>query len=294
MYYNTVNNTRWFYLKQVFEKNILVEDAKVLLIGNSRLNTNVDVKKIPDAWTFALGGSSPIEMYYTLKNYIQIYSKPDTVFISFSPQAFIEDYSFWIYAVRNNYLNYNEFEEVYSDLKTFPTEKVLGNFPYLQYGLYKLNYIEYYQADLYKNHVFLAKRKNENIIQHFQMEKGGWNYPGLKNGCSALNYETSLKSFDVSALLNLYLIKIFDLCRKENIHIIFDYMPINESSYKNLNENFVLEYKSYIGRLNQKYPDFTISDTIYYYNNKYFGDESHMNAKGKQKFTKYLLDKYFN
>ena len=201
MYYNSVDNTRWHYFKQIFDRKIKIAKSRTLFLGDSRINTNVDVKKIPYAWSFAAGGSSPIEMYYALKNYNQIYSKPDTVFISFSPRTLIEAYSFWGYVIRNNYFIKIQFNEIHTNLQKFPTDTVLGNFPYLHYLMYRLNYIEYYQTDLYKNFVFFAKQKNKRIINHFQMEKGVWIYPGLKNGCSALNYESQLKSFVASKLL---------------------------------------------------------------------------------------------
>jgi len=292
-YYNSVDNTRWNYFSQVFEEEVEISKSKILFLGDSRLNTNVDVKKISNAWSFAAGGSSPIEMYYALKNYIRIYSKPDTVFVSFSPRTLIEAYSFWGYAIRNDYFSNNQFKEIYMNLQKLPADTVLGNFPYLHYLMYRLNYIEYYQADIYKNHIFLAKQKNEQIINHFQNEKGVWNYPNLKKGCSEFNYESKLESFDVSALLNLYFIKSLDLCKKENIHVIFDFMPMNESSYKKLNENFVSGYKNYINTLVVQFPEFTISDTVYYYNDKYFGDESHLNNEGKQIYSDYVLRKYF-
>ncbi len=177
MHYNSVDNTRWYYFRQIFENKIEIEKSNILFLGDSRVNTNINIKKISNAWSFAAGGSSPIEMYYALNNYIQTYSKPDTIFVSFSPRTFIEAYSFWGYAIRNNYFSHKQFSEIHSKLKQFPSDTVLGSFPYPQYLLYQLNYIEYYQTDLYKNHVFLAKQKNEQIIHHFQLEKGVWVYP---------------------------------------------------------------------------------------------------------------------
>jgi hypothetical protein len=293
MYYNSVDNTRWYYYRQVFDGEIEIKKSRILFLGDSRLNTDLDVKKIPDAWSFAAGGSSPVEMYYALKNYMKNYSNPDTVFISFSPRTLIEAYSFWGYSVRNNYFDCNEFGEIYTNLKKVYPEKVLGNFPYLHYLLYQLKYIEYYQADLSKNHIFLGKQKNEQIINHFQMEKGGWIYPGLKDSCSGHNYESHLKSFAPSNLLNIYFIMILELCKKENIHVIFDFMPMNESSYRLLNQNFVSEYKNYINGLAVRFPEFSFSDTVYSYQDQYFGDASHLNAKGKEIYTNYFLQKYF-
>ena len=217
IYYNSVDNTRWYYFQQIFERKIKIKKSSILFLGDSRVNTNIDVKKIQNTWSFAAGGSSPIEMFYALKNYIGIYSKPDTVFVSFSPRTFIEAYSFWNYSIRNNYLTNSQFNEIYNNLKQEPEDVVLGNFPYFKYLLYKINYIKFYQTDIYKNHIFLAKKKNEQIISHFQYEQGIWNYPNLKNTCSALNYETKLNSFSSSSLLNLYFIKILDLCKKNSL-----------------------------------------------------------------------------
>jgi len=289
-----VDNTRWYYFNQIFKKNIKIEQSSILFLGDSRLNTNIYAKKISNSWSFAAGGSSPIEMFYALKNYCGIYAKPDTVFVSFSPRTFIEAYSFWGYAVRNDYFTSNQFKEILKNLQKFEKDTVLGNFPKAHFWLYKLNYIKYYQTDLYKNHVFLARSKNEQIINHFQSKKGIWNYPNLKNGCDALNYETGLKQFKPSGLLHLYFVQLLDFCQKENIRLIFDFMPMNKSSYKILNKNFVTNYKNYIRNIANQYPEFIISDTVYFYKDEYFGDESHLNPKGKKIFTEYLLSKYFN
>lgn len=293
LYYNSANNTRWFYFKQVFDKKIKIKKSKTLFLGDSRLNTNLDLKKIPDSWSFAAGGSSPIEMNYALKKYVDNYWTPDTIFVSFSPRTLIEAYSFWDLAVRNKYLNFNDFNEIMRISENFPNDKVLGDFAKIKYLLYKFNFISYYQSDIYNNHLFLAKSKNEKLIEHFQTERGIWNYPNLKSGCSDLNYETGLDSFVASAILNHYLNNIFTLCKNRNITVIFDFMPMNKSSYINLNQNFVIGYKSYMQKLAIEYPTFIISDTLYYYEDKYFGDDSHLNESGKQILTAHILQKYF-
>jgi len=294
MYYNSINHIRWYYFKQVLDNRIKIEKSKILFLGDSRLETNVDVKKIPNAWTFATGGSSPIEMYYCLANYRANYSNPDTVFISFSPRTFIQAYSFWGYAIRNNYFRDVEFREICDNLQQFPSDTVLGNSPYLNYLIYKLNFIKYHQGDLYENHIFMAKKENEQAIANFQSQKGAWIYPGLKEECSELNYETNLKSFEPSSLLNLYFMMILDLCKKENIQVIFDFMPMNESSFQKLNQNFISGYKRYINEISTKFPEFTFTDTVYCYPDRYFGDASHLNSKGKEIFTEYVVAKYFN
>ncbi len=289
MFYNSVDNTRWYYFKQIFNKEIKLPETKILFLGDSRVNTNIDFKKIPKSWSFAAGGSSPIEMYYALKNYLRVYSKPDTIFISFSPRTLVETYSFWGYCIRNNYLNYNEIKEILRINQKYPDDRVLGYFPFLKYLTYRTNFIHYYQPDLLKNHVAMAKKKNEAIIRHFQSENGAWIYPNLKDFSSELNYETGLTKFRVSPLLNHYLFEILELCKKENIFVIFEFMPMNKSSFNNLKPGLKEGYQSYIRQLSKKYPSYEIIDTMYFYSDSLFGDASHLNSKGKAIFTNYIL-----
>lgn len=293
IYYNSIYNTRWFYFKQIFNREIEIKESKVLFLGDSRLNTDVDVKRISNAWSFSAGGATPIEMYYTLKNYLEIYPAPDTVFISFSPMAFVKAFSFWEYSIRNDYFTSVQFEEILTNYRKYPNDNVLGNFCKMRYLIHRANFITFYQDDLYRNFVFLGKKKNQALIRSFQNEKGIWNYPNLKDSCSELNFETGLKSFTPSLLLDYYFIELIEVCKKKNIFIIIESCPINESSYYRLHAKYIDEYKGYFWDLKLKYPEYIISDSIYFYEDNYFGDESHLNNTGKVKFTNYLLDKYF-
>ena len=70
-------------------------------------------------------------------------------------------------------------------------------------------------------------------------------------------------------------------------------MPMNESSHKKLSDTMLFEYKNYITTLSKQYPQFDINDSLYFYEDKYFGDASHLNYKGEKIFTDYILTRYF-
>ena len=105
MYYNRPTNTRWMFIKKNLENKEQIPKVNKLFLGESRLNAAVDFTKISNSYSFASGGSGPIEMYYVLKKYIENYSKPDTIFLSISPRFLTEIFAFYPYAVRNNFIS---------------------------------------------------------------------------------------------------------------------------------------------------------------------------------------------
>lgn len=291
MYYNRPTNTRWYFIKKVLDKTYKIPESNIIFLGESRVNAGIDFTKIPGSFSFASGGSTPVEMYYVLEKYLENYSKPDMVFLSISPRFLTETFAFWPYAVRNDLFTYSDFRDITDHL--IPGDTIIGKHPKAKFLLHKLNYIEYYQSDVFYNYMFGGHKENRILINEMLSMNGGRPHPGLKDSCSDLNYETRYNEFQVSKLSDFYLREIFKLCKENNTRLIYDFIPMNESSYKALKKGFITSYKSYIKNLSDEYPQFDISDTLYYYPDSYFGDESHLNYRGKEKFTNYLSNKHF-
>jgi len=294
IYYNSDYNNRWYYLNKVINKQIDISDSSVkyLFLGESRVNAGIDFNRINNSWSMAYEGSSPIETYFILKKYLKTYPKPDSIFLSISPRFFCEILCFWDNAVRNEFIDYNDFKEISENSKNLD-DTVLGNFIDLKFLLYQIKYIAFYQADIYANRICFAKKTNLQMIDWMQNNKGQRFHPNLLNSSSELNYETKYQNFKPSPLLDSYFDKIFELCRKNNIALIFFAMPMNKSSFAKLNLDFKNQYSFYIEKYSSKYPEFLISDSLYFYEDTYFGDNSHLNPKGKQIFTNELIEKYF-
>ncbi len=290
MYYNRPTNTRWYFLKESLSGKYKIPKANKIFLGESRLNAGLDFTKIPDAYSFASGGSTPVEMYYILKKYLKNYPKPDTVFVSISPRFFCETFAFWHFAVRNNVISRADMQEILSEKKKNDT--VLGNFPRLNFLLYKADYLGYYQDDVLYNYVFAGYSKNKKMISEMQNMRGGRQHSGLKDSCSLPNYETKYTHFCPSSLLLKHFEKTADLCRENDIKFIFFSMPMNERSFKILKPEFVSEYQKTIQICAEKYPEFDISDSLYAYSDNYFGDASHLNSKGKKIFTIDFISAY--
>ena len=290
MYYNRPTNTRWYFLKETLAGKYKIQKANKIFLGESRLNAGINFTKIPGAYSFASGGSTPVEMYYILKQYLQKHHKPDTIFYSISPRFFSEMFAFWHYAVRNNVISYSEFEEILSE--KVKQDTVLGRFAKVDYFLYKADYLAYYQDDVLYNYVFTGYNENKKMIAEMQQMKGGRPHPGLRDSCSELNYETKYSHFIPAPLLENYFDKTLAFYKEQDIKLIFFSMPMNSSSFEKLNPEFVREYQRFMQKYQQKYPEFNISDSLYAYPDTLFGDASHLNLKGKEKFTELFLSEF--
>lgn len=294
-FYNTANNTRWWLINKMLDKTYNLEDSTitVLFLGDSRPNAGIDFSKIKNSWSFCVGGTSPIENYYVLKKYLSAYSKPETLFLSISPRFLINQFAFWDLAVRNNFFTKDEFIEIYN-FNELLNDTLLNNRDKIKFLGYQINFIKYYQADIRKSLIFFGKNKNDELIDFILNHKGQRPHPNLLSSCSDLNFETTMDSFPLAPIYDFYLTKIFETCLVEDIECVFFSMPMNESSYKNLNELFLSQYKAYIRNYQNIYSNFNISDSLYSYSDSLFGDASHLNSNGQIKFTDGFLDKYIN
>ncbi len=286
IYYNSENNWRWNYLTSVLNKKLDITDSskKYLFLGESRLNAGIDMLHIDSAWSMAYEGSTAIENFYILKKYLQQYQKPETIFLSISPRFFCDILCFWENAVRNELIENQDFDEIYN-ASYFLNDTILKDIPQLKFLLYRLKYIPFYQADIYNNRVFFAKNINTQMQTWMQTHRGQREHPDLKDSCDELNYESKMLYFKPSPTIDHYFNKILSLCSEKDIFLFFFAMPMNENSFAALNKDFIEQYKNYMQHYQKKYNNFEISDSLYFYENIFFGDNSHLNEAGKIFFT---------
>ncbi len=286
MRYNNVNNTRWLILNEILKKNYDLTDSsiQVLFVGDSRLNAALDYTKIKNSWSFGLGGATPIEIYYLIKKYDIVYDLPDTVYFSISPRFLTEYFAFWDLAVRNDFFSFEEIKEIKINSKRLNDES-LSSVLILRYLLYKINFPNFYQEDLRNNLIFFGYEDNAELIDFVLNNRGKRPHPDLKDSCCMLNYETKMKNFAPSAIYDFYFDEILNFCLQNKVMCIFFAMPMNESSFRKLDNNFIAEYQKYMQEKQKAYPDFLISDSLYCLPDSFFGDESHLNQKGTDYFT---------
>lgn len=268
------------------------DKSEVLFMGDSRMKAGIIPERICDnAYNLAVGGGVAIEAYYSLLDYLKYHPKPKIVVMGFAAFHYQDHGEF---ETRNLYFHY------LSSKNQLAAQFVLYKLGQVDFqGLkskiidtlkYNLLFPQKYSAACIKSK-FKREKNNRTMFQKNADAKGHM-YFGLKERDDNLNPETKRKKFYVNARENYYLHKIIDLCQKNEIPLFIEQLPMNTPSWNKINENgFYADYRAYMESV-MKETGVPVELEIPCYDVECFGDSSHMNSRGAEKFSSEIKGKY--
>ncbi len=300
MNYGYIDCPMWKYSKDFIKGKINSgePDPKLLIMGDSRAMAGVIPGEVSDsANSLCLTGGSTVEIYYMIKDYLKNHTAPKAIFCSVSPNHLETHTEFFYRAVNYKFLSSMQVLEILNkarELNDYPfkwREPMAGNY-FLEFFLYRMDFILYYKAELTAGQFYKRREPNLQVYNSLKSSLGYMNFsPGSYS--SDLNEEAKTPVFKPSPLLTYYLEKVFDLCAKNNIKIIYQTMPMNEASYAALTREYTSGYTDCLQKMQNKYPSAVISSEIVQFTNDCFGDNSHLNGNGAKKMSQYIKEKYF-
>lgn len=245
------------------------ETQKILIIGDSRIKAAFRPSLYEEnMMNISVGGGTPIDGYYALKNYLAHNPKPDNIVVSYAPAHFVEPGSFWHRSIRYRYLTAPEYEEIKANAKML-NDSTLGEFRRWKY---------YLVPNMYWDSIVKGIRKqrwrNYNRVYASLKSEKGHAFFGKRNGSSGKNVETEMSEFKESKLIEHYFIKMIELAVENDIDIFWYTVSFNKSSFEAMNTNFIESFDKYIYSF-KKY-DIDIINGISYMEDQYFGDSSHL------------------
>lgn len=248
-------------------------DFDIIYLGDSRAKAGLIVNEFEDKTNYkvlnlSIGGSTPIEGYYSLKNVLLQNSKIDKIILSYAPFHLAKVDSYWNRTVKFNFLTESEYEEIYQNALMIKEKSFLIK-DYKDYkiktGLYLMDF---------SNGIVQKRWKNNYEVSKYLETSNGHYYFGRARGTSGLNHEASTSNFKVLPLIDFYLKEIINLCKENNIKIFWFTMPFNKSSYENITQEYKINYNEYIDSFASKY--FIVLNQLYYIEDINFGDPSHL------------------
>ena len=207
--------------------------AQIIFLGDSAFKAAVIPELISDdAYNLSLGGAGPIEMYYSLKNYLQNHPKPKKVFISFGPMHFIYLQRYRDRALYFHFLSPDE--TIKSQSKIFELDKFSFS-DKLSMWTEDFRFItkfptEYFQT--IKRSQLERGEINEKIYQRVASERGHM-YFGLDSHWTEhfVPHEQLLVDFKLLNSLDFYMRRLLNLCLENDIPVQFVQTPVNKISY---------------------------------------------------------------
>lgn len=293
MYYLDDEYAMYRQQKDYVTGQLNTEDARILILGDSRTKAGFKPQLLWDGtYNIALGGGTPIEGYYSLKEYLQHHKAPETVVMAYAPMHYMDVDTLWTRSVYFHTLSEKDFRDLTKRALEFEdTKNILIEDYKTEYLMYKY-YMPNKYATALKKSAFVGRHEKTSKKYDLMVEFNGYSTYGTAEQSGDINGEAKVSDFAPSDILTWYLEETFALCREHNIRVVLEQTPMNETSYGILTSEFKEHYRGYMQELVQKYPDAEIYPDFYCYPNDCFGDADHLNSRGVETFDAFLMGKY--
>lgn len=288
MNYMAIEYSMWAEEKAYTENG---PTARSLILGDSRAKSGLMPNMLSeDTYNMAVGGTTSIEMYYALQNYLAHHESPENIILIFAPYHFC-DIDNWNQTLYYNYLSLPEICDVYQNAFRTGNDVILSDGWLTDSLSYRLRLPNKYLAAEYNAR--FSGRAAENKSKYESVQKDlGYTAFGTDPGNDGGNYETHHEEFDSSALVLDYYDKLLMLCKQNNIQVFIEQSPINQASADVITDEFWRGYEAFMESTSKKYPEFVVEKKVPVYDNRYFGDNNHLNPEGAELFTTDILQKY--
>jgi hypothetical protein len=265
----------------------------VLVVGDSRAAVDIAPARLNlKATNLALAGSSPIEMFVTLRRAMRCEHRPHLVIISFSPAHFVAPDTFWSKSARYRFLTYGDLMELYrnsaaiGDWSIYRDATPDGLPPLASTGIYVIDFPSLYFSSLVDGDVFLRYSKNVATRRDVLRSRGQYFFAENEAGTDALAPEAYQKVFTVLPILDRYFDLSLALLARNGVASVFLGMPINDSTAKVLPPAYTQAFGAYLRSYAAKYTRFSVADDpLPHWPDRYIGDRlSHFNSSGVERF----------
>jgi hypothetical protein len=273
------------------------EYAPLLILGDSRPFGGIRHSDlVPGARSLALPGSSAIDAYYQLENYLERYPAPRLVILSIAPEHMVfAEQTFFDWSVRAGSVDLRQAREV------IELRREVGGYlrPFgLDYWadrvllrLYDLKMFAFYRSIL-----LTLNPKSVQSARELSMKldnRYAYDYGTDRRRSKELNAEARMGRFDPDPTLDAYLLKIFELAESRKVLVAYEVMPMNEASYEALRPQYKKDFENYLRYAAKRAPANTyVHVGIPRYPNEFFSDPSHLNVRGADRFTRVLARRY--
>lgn len=279
----------WQYTKHTINKE---NDQKYnfIALGDSRIKSAFVPAEFDDkefnSFNMALGGSSAIEGYYSLKTYLENNEAPEHLLLGYSPGMLRWNIFYWNRTANFQYLRNPEFAEVSHYSETIDNYATLGEDDYMDIQIYTGKYFTQFLNGM------TEMRWNENfaMYEHLQQSKGHVFF-GRADYSDEVTVEVTEPDFAPSKILDFYLVRLFELAKEHDIKTYWYCPPINRASMDKVTEDYNKDFNNYLKSYEVNY-DLTILRSLHAMENKYFGDQYHVYEEGASLVTQ-SIKKHF-
>lgn len=235
----------------------------------------------------SLGGTTPMENYYTMLNWLDRHDAPRCCYISFQDFHFAREDCFWSRTMYSHRYGLARDLQMIKAAAAYAEPSVLSE-------LYMLDFLSY---ELWLPNKYITAFLNASFNQRSQSNGAGWDSIELHGGRyiakSVKEYATGedqvFKAFTVEPLFDAYYRKLIELCLENGVQVRLVRLPMPDNCV--FTDAYTQMFSGYYDALLAEYPDVTF-DRFPLYEKSCFTDGHHMNIYGALRFSTELKKLY--
>ncbi len=297
MYYSNEDFAYTFWNKQFTETH---QDKyyKVVVIGDSSCNSAYMPEVISDSMVnLSVGGSSTVEGYYVLKDYLEHNDAPTDVFLSYHDSHFKYTEAYWDKIVPAHRFSLADNIDILNNSRNDDSGLFYYNGAYADLlateAYFPSKYIVSFTNFLTQNSTdddMQARGYETNMAALDKIELHRGRYTTIGNATFVTSQGRPYTEFPVKPLYEQYFDKTIQLCVDNNIsvHIVKPPLPDNSMMSDEYIEAVKVFYKKYV----DKYDNVTFSWSQHIFTTEDFADEIHLNNDGALKFSENIKKEY--
>lgn len=261
---------------------------RVIILGDSTANAAYVPELLsPDTINLALGGTTPAENYYTLRDWLDHNPAPDICYISFTDGYLQMERFFWTRAMYFHRYSLPQNVELLKAAVSYHEPSILTEHYWLDFIAYEMYLPNKYIAAFMNASFNQRYKSNSEAMASDDLHGGRYIAVGTReyDGTNPITYN----EFHVNPLFEEYYKKIIELCVKEGITPRVVRLPLPDN--RPFTDNFKMMFNAYYENLQNEYPSLTV-DLFPTYPMDRFRDGGHMNSHGANQFSTELKERY--
>ena len=265
------------------------KEYRTLILGDSAANAAYLPEVLSEnAINLSLGGTTPAENYYVLKDWLSAHPAPEAVYISFMDYHLIYDNMFYERTVYSHRLTPEAEREILAAARECEDENIAVSDGEEKLCEYDIFYPKLYLPALLNAGFSQRRAQNEENYNAIGMHRGA--YIGLTADIYADTDPNIYDSYPVNPLYDRYYRKILDLCRENGIRVRIVSLPKTGNSV--LADSFRNKRDGYYEDLAEAYDNVSYFNLIDTMENRCFLDWEHFNIYGAWAFSERMRSLY--
>ncbi len=262
-----------------------------LVMGDSRAVAGFVPAELGDSTNLALGGASPIEMYFMTERVLRCPTAPRRVILSFSPPQLVADTYYWPRTALFGFLDDAELNDVrrtahaVNDTSLYGPPNVGDLDARLTNWLYAHRFPSYAVSSVINAHGLGRLAQNRQFHADVLRTRGQHLY-GMDWGSDAPAEEAFMTRFVPSPLVDAYMRRLIAALAARGTQVLYIPAPLNEATMTRMDPAVIHQIGVYVDALQARFANFRlIGPAVVSYPNHLFGDWAHLSAQGSRLFS---------